>query len=181
VEITLDPGPGESDETVLCVKALVSEIKVFCLTLADVARNHYHPAVAVRPGVEMRVPILPGWWARPAKYFRVGAELQRCGYTLEGWDQAGGLLYVESCDERQQRWRYAPASDTHIASDPVEHLSKVSVAPPTDRVEAVIPGDPGLDLTIRTPVFRSPDGRWDAFVACHVYGPEDVVLVATSD
>jgi hypothetical protein len=44
VEITLDPGPGESDETVLCVKTLVSEIKVFCLTLADVARNHYHPA-----------------------------------------------------------------------------------------------------------------------------------------
>ncbi len=137
----------------------------------------YRPAVKARPGVSMRVPTLPGWWERPAKYFRVGAELRRCSYTLEGWDQSGGLLYVETCGERQQRWRYVPADDIRTPSDPVVDLVAEGVDRPTDRVTAAIPGDPRLSVTVRTLVLRSPDGRWDAFVARHVYGPEDVVVV----
>jgi hypothetical protein len=136
------------------------------------------PAVEARPGVSMRVPTLPGWWERPAKYFRIGVERRRCSYTIEGWDRSGGLLYVETCGERQRRWRYVPASDTRTPVDAiVDLLVTERVARPTDRVTARIPGDLGLDLTIRTPVFRSPDGRWEAFVARHVYGPEDVVVV----
>jgi hypothetical protein len=40
--------------------------------------------------------------------------------------------------------------------------------------------DPSLSLSVRTPVLRSPDGLWDAFIARHVYGPEDVIVVAVS-
>jgi hypothetical protein len=142
--------------------------------------QRYQPAVAARPGVTMRVPTMPGWWASPAKRFRAGAEIRRCDYVLEGWDRSGGLLYVETCGARQQRWRYEPADDTLAPSGAVADVSTAQVDRPTDRIAAAIPGDLSLSLTVRTPVLRSPDGLWDAFVARHVYGPEDVVIVAVS-
>lgn len=142
--------------------------------------QRYQPAVAAQPGVTMRVPTMPGWWASPAKRFRVGAEIRRCDYTLEGWDRFGGLLYVETCGARQRRWRYEPADDTLAPSGAVGDVSAEQVDRPTDRIAAAIPGDPRLSLSVRTPVLRSPDGRWDAFIARHVYGPEDVIVVAVS-
>ena len=142
--------------------------------------SRYEPAVEARPGVTMRVPTKPGWWASAAKSFRVGAEIRRCDYALEGWDRSGGLLYVETCGTHQRRWRYAPADDTLAPSAAVADVSAEQVDRPTDRIAAAIPGDLSLSFTVRTPVLRSPDGAWDAFVARHVYGPEDVVVVAVS-
>lgn len=142
--------------------------------------QRYQPAVEARPGVTMRVLTMPGWWDSPAKRFRAGAEIRRCDYVLEGWDRFGGLLYVETCGARQRRWRYEPADDTLAPSGAVTDVSAEQVDRPTDRIAAAIPGDPSLSLSVRTPVLRSPDGRWDAFIARHVYGPEDVVVVAIS-
>jgi hypothetical protein len=142
--------------------------------------QRYQPAVEARPGVMMRVPTMPGWWGGPAKRFRAGAEMRRCDYVLEGWDRSGGVLYVETCGERQRRWRYEPADDTLAPSGAVADVSTAQVDRPTDRIAAAIPGDPSLSLSVRTPVLRSPDGLWDAFVARHVYGPEDVVVIALS-
>jgi hypothetical protein len=142
--------------------------------------QRYQPAVEARPGVTMRVPTMPGWWASPAKRFRAGAEMRRCDYVLEGWDRSGGLLYVETCGERQRRWRYEPADDTLAPSGAVADVSAAQVDRPRDRVAATMPMDPSLSLSVRTPVLRSPDGLWDAFIARHVYGPEDVIVVAVS-
>jgi hypothetical protein len=142
--------------------------------------QRYQPAVEARPGVTMRVPTMPGWWASPAKRFRAGAEIRRCDYVLEGWDRSGGLLYVETCGTHQRRWRHVPADGTLTPSAAVADISAEQVDRPTDRIAAAIPGDLSLSLAIRTPVLRSPDGLWDAFVARHVYGPEDVIVVAVS-
>lgn len=162
-------------------RLIVAALAVVTLTIVvGAVFSRYQPAVEAQPGVEMRVLTMPGWWARPAKRFRVGAEMRRCDYTLEGWDRSGGLLYVETCGERQRRWRYEPGSDTLAPSDPVADISAEQVDRPTDRIAATIPGDLSLSITVRTPVLRSPDGLWDAFVARHIYGPEDVVAVAVS-
>lgn len=157
--------------------ATAALVTVALIVVGSAVFLHYRPAVEARPGVSMCVPTLPGWWERPAKYFRIGVERRQCSYTIEGWDRSGGLLYVETCGERQSRWRYVPADDTRAPADPVADLATERVNRPTNRVTAAIPGDPRLTITVRTPVFRSPDGRWEAFVARHVYGPEDVVVV----
>lgn len=159
----------------------VAALAAVALVIAGGAFVHrYEPAVEARSGVAMRIPTMPGGWASAAKSFRVGAEMRRCDYALEGWDRSGGLLYVETCGVHQRRWRYAPADDTLAPSGAVADVSAEHVDRPTDRVAAAIPGDLSLSLTIRTPVLRSTDGLWDAFIARHVYGPEDVVIVAVS-
>jgi len=142
--------------------------------------RHYRPAVKAQPGVTMRVLTLPAIWESPSKGFAVGAEVQRCAYALRGWDDDGNLYYTETCGQQVSEWQYSPASDTRTrlsASLPVDMRQRI-VSRPEDHVTASFPGDSQLQLAIREPVLRSPDGVWDAFVARHVYGPEDVVVVA---
>ena len=142
--------------------------------------RHYRPAVQAQPGVTMRVLTLPTFWENPSKQFAVGAEVQRCAYALRGWDDDGNLYYTENCGKRVYEWQYSPASDTRtrlsLSLPNATHQQVVSR--PVDHVTAIFRGDLQLQLAIREPVLRSPDGAWDAFVVRHVYGPEDVVVVA---
>lgn len=142
--------------------------------------RHYRPAVQAQPGVTMRVLTLPTFWESPSKGFGVGAEVARCAYALRGWDGDGNLYYTETCGQRVYEWQYSPASDTRtrLTSSLPDDLHRQIVNRPLDHVTASIPGDPQLRVSVREPVLRSPDGAWDAFVAKHVYGPEDVVVVA---
>ena len=112
------------------------------------------------------------------KATQVGAEVRRCEYELLGWSQSEGALYGEEvCGERKLNWVYWPMSD---------HYERAVTAVPEDlvrqdagdlvRVDSVYSLNPG----VRQPVLASPEGWWHAFVARHIYGPEDVVVVSTS-
>lgn len=142
----------------------------------------YRPAVKAQPGVTMRVLTLPTIWESPSKGFAIGAEVQRCAYALRGWDDDGNLYYTETCGQQVSEWQYSPVSDTRtrLSLSLPEGMHQQAVSRPVDCVTASIPGDPQLRLSVREPVLRSPDGAWDAFVAKHVYGPEDVVVVSIS-
>jgi hypothetical protein len=142
--------------------------------------RHYRPAVVAHPGVTMRVLTLPTIWENPARGFSVGAEVQRCAYALRGWDDDSNLYYTETCRQQVSEWRYSPATDTRtrLSSSLPDDMHQQTVGRPVSCVTASIPGDPQLRLSVREPVLRSPDGAWDAFVAKHVYGPEDVVVIA---
>jgi hypothetical protein len=164
----------------------VARVALLLVVLAVVAMplvRHYRPAVKAQPGVTMRVLTLPGIWESPSKGFAIGAEVQRCAYALRGWDDDGDLYYTETCGQQVSEWQYSPVSDTRTrlsASLPDDMYQQV-VGRPVNHVTASIPGDPQLRVSVCEPVLRSPDGAWDVFVARHIYGPEDVVVVATGE
>ena len=163
--------------------ARVALLLVVLAVVATPLVRHYRPAVAAQPGVTMRVLTLPSVWESPSKGFGVGAEVRRCAYALRGWDEDGNLYYTETCGQRVHEWRYTPTTDTRTRLGqllPGDMYYEIA-ARPVDHVTASIPGDPQLRLSIREPVLRSLDSAWDAFVACHVYGPEDVVVVLAGE
>jgi len=140
--------------------------------------HRYRPAVRATADAVLRVPTLPNFlWSTP-KAFAAGAEIRRCTYTLHGWDNEAALYYTETCGDRVFQWRYAPQSDTRILVATVpDDVLWTPVARPTDSVRATMPGDDPLQISIRGTVLVSPDGVWRAFIARHLYGPEDVVVV----
>jgi hypothetical protein len=161
----------------------VARVALLLVMLAVVATplvRHYRPAVQAQSSVTLRVLTLPTLWESPSKGFSVGAEVCRCAYALRGWDDDGNLYYTETCGQRVSEWRYSPASDTRtrLSASLPDDMYRQTVGRPVGYVMASIPGDPQLRLSVREPVLRSPDGAWDAFIAKHVYGPEDVVVVA---
>ncbi len=164
----------------------VARAALLLVLLAVVATpmvRHYSPAVKAQPGVTLRVLTLPTIWESPSKGFGVGAEVCCCAYALRGWDDDGNLYYTETCGQRVYEWQYSPASDTRtrLSASLLVDMRQRIVSRPEDHVTAGFPGDLQLQLAIREPVLRSPDGAWDAFVARHVYGPEDVVVVASGE
>lgn len=163
--------------------ARVALLLVVLAVVATPVVRHYRPAVKAQPGVTMRVLTLPSIWESPSKGFGIGAEVARCAYALRGWDADGNLYYTETCGKRVSEWQYSPATDTRtrLSASPPADMRQQAVSRPVDCVTASIPGDPQLRVSVREPVLRSPDGVWDAFVARHVYGPEDVVVVASGE
>jgi hypothetical protein len=136
----------------------------------------YRPVVSVEAGYVMRVPTEPGVLAGVVKATQAGAEVRRCEYELLGWSQSEGALYgVEVCGDRRLNWVYWPMSD---------HYERAVSTVPEDlvREEAVelvgVDSAYPLDGVVRGPVLRSPEGWWNAFVARHIYGPEDVIVVS---
>lgn len=141
----------------------------------------YRPAVQAVPDVVMRVPTLPNvLWSAP-KAFAAGAEIRRCVYELHGWDVDGALYYTETCGARAAYWRYAPQTDVRkpVAAIPDDVLWKPA-ARPTGSVEAMMPGDDQLHISTRGAVLVSSDGAWQALIARHLYGTEDVIVIATN-
>lgn len=139
----------------------------------------YEPAVDVDPGYVMRVPTEPGLLAGVVKATQTGAEVRRCEYELLGWSGSEGALYGEEvCGGRTVSWAYWPASDDYVREVPTipEDLvgEQVTELP---GVHSVLAG--AESLVVLQPVLRSPDGERHAFVARHIYGPEDVVVVSS--
>lgn len=163
--------------------ARVALLLVILAVVVTPVVRHYRPAVKAQPGVTMRVLTLPGVWESPSKGFGIGAEVARCAYALRGWDDDGNLYYTETCGQRVNEWRYVPTTDTRtrLSATLPDEMHQQVVSRPVDCVMASFPGDPQLRIAVREPVLRSPDGAWDAFVAKHIYGPEDVVVVAAGE
>jgi hypothetical protein len=143
----------------------------------------YRPAVTVDPTrTRAHVPTQPGPYAQVVKATQVGVELRRCDYTLLGWDGRDVLYGEEICGTRHRYWEYWPMSPTRLRT--------VDTVPPdlfrqrVDReqlralgVGSGIPQDEALRIVVGEPGLASRQGEWTAFVARHVYGPEDVVVL----
>ncbi len=172
----------------LCLAAVAG---VLALPLAA---GVYQPAVQTAPGAALRQVERPGWLAGVVKQLQAGAEVRPLVYEPLGWADEQALVY--------RTWRGAGYDRTGAWQDgaPGPAMAYDLVA------GASRPWDGALDGLYRTPcpngacvrplltktyqpadrlyfaghyaeVLPSPDGRWYAFVAQHVYGPEDLVLV----
>ena len=142
----------------------------------------YRPVVRVDPArVDMKVPTQPGPIAGVVKAAQSAAEIRRCSYTLLGWGDNDALYGEEVCDSQHRLWAYYPMSSESletVASVPDE-LFRREVTRDDLRaagVTSTIPQD-DLRIAVRVPALVSNEGWWFAFVARHLYGPEDVVVV----
>ena len=150
--------------------------------------SQYRPAVTVDPvEAHVRVPTQPGRIAGVVKTTQAGAEVRHCEYKLLGWSTQSALYGEETCGTRHRTWVYWPMSDQRLQTVTIvpADLFQQSVSREDLRAEGVratIPHDETLRITVRESGLASPESGsqgswWYAFVARHVYGPEDVVVV----
>ena len=144
----------------------------------------YQPAVRVEPEYAAQVITRPGPLVGVVKSMQAGAEVRKCEYELLGWSESQGALYgKEVCAQQTRIWAYRPLSDEHlhdVPSVPGDVVREIVPRARLDGVHSAIPLDNSLNLAVREPILVSPERRWYAFVARHIYGPEDVVVIATS-
>jgi hypothetical protein len=172
--------------TILAAAVLSVACCLGCVTIA-LSVFRYQPAVVAAPGCEMRWPTRPALGASVVKSYQRFFETRPCEYTVLGWSAAGTLFYQEGCqDNLPQVWAY----DLEKGNQP----SRMD-ASPTDLLQEAIPCSSILEwvrsprvrpadaepmvrnLTVRVDGLASPDGRWVAVVARHIYGPEDVIVL----
>ena len=152
----------------------------------------YRPAVKAAPGVELRLVDRPGLLAGAVKSCQAAAEVRGCQYEPLGWVDAQTLVYRQWCGGYYDVDGWHPGSpgapqayrlDTDTVT-PFEGDVDTLSREPCPRSTCVNPGlaevypgggyFPGQYET----VLISPDGRWVAFTAEHVYGPEDLLVIS---
>lgn len=151
----------------------------------------YQPAVVAAPGHTMHVLTQPGLLEGVVKRAQSIVEIRPCTYTLLGWSNDNALYYQEQCGGAAAlTLAFKPGRDTRPWTarvpgqrEPLPEL--VAQKPATPVFELVrAPGvwpereEPNTRrIYIQSAGMISPDGRWVALVARHVYGAEDVLIV----
>jgi len=141
----------------------------------------YRPAVEAPPGAELRVVERPGWVAGAVRWCQAAAEISACQYEPLGWADAQTLVYRKWCGGHYTPAGWQPgepqpprAYDVKTgAITPFEGSVEHLLGERGPRAIATLDYFPGKYP--RTPI--SPDGRWIAFTARHVYGPEDLLVM----
>jgi len=147
---------------------------------------HYQPPVAPAPGGVLYVPTRPGLLDGAVKELQVFAELIPGDYEVLGWSSDSVLYYRETVKATQttRTWAYTPGEDArpHLVATPTG-IVPTAVAPRKlllERVRAPAWGasvEPTLLSSICQDGVASPDGRWAAAIANHIYGPKDIFVV----
>ncbi len=149
----------------------------------------YQPAVVAAPGHEMHVPTQTGLLDGVVKRAQVATEIRPCTYTLLGWSAEGVLYYQADCrGEKSQLWAYDPEQERlprKVNEAPANLTQGVPQVSAREQVRAPGVYPPAMepyarDVYVRGLHLASPDGRWVAVVARHIYGPEDVVVLTQS-
>ena len=150
----------------------------------------YQPAVLAAPGHTLILVTTPeSFCEQVRRQSETYWEIQRCQYELVGWDENETLFYNESCGEAPTRlFSYDPEQQTPpaivdavpdtlypIVTDPKAIGYVRADVYPASAEESV------RALSFPRPWIISPTGRWVAAVARHIYGPEDVIIVSTSE
>lgn len=173
----------------LCLAALLA-VLVFPWTRAP-----YQPAMATQPGVELRLVNRPsGLIATAVRSLQIGAEVRPEVYEPLGWADDQSFVYrLRQCAgyDRRGLWQEGEAGPLLIynvgadASHAWQGRLEDLYAQPCPVSACVTPllapfyagsGQPYFPGHYAQ-VFPSPDGRWRAAVARHVYGPEDLVVI----
>lgn len=153
----------------------------------------YRPAVEATPGVELRIVDKPGLLEGAVKRCQAAAEVRDCVYEPTGWADAETLVYRKWCGGYHTEEGWQPGVPGTVMLYDVEAgqtgLSLIDQAPSHATC------NPGVCVTpllaekeyfaplhylpgyFEDPVV-SPDGRWIAFTARHVYGPEDLFVMS---
>ncbi len=136
----------------------------------------YQPALTAAPGYHLDLVTEPGFFGGTVKAAQSIAELEPCAYTPLFWDSDNRLYYQAICEGTTQLWQYNPTS---------HFLQPVSMIPPNlstttiskNIVKTMVQNNSaGVDLSLKSNGYVSPNGQWVALVSQHVYGPQDVLV-----
>ena len=152
----------------------------------------YRPAAEPTPGVEMRMVEPPGFLESPVRACQAAAEMMGCQYEVLGWADERTLVYRRWCGGYHDVEGWHPGTP----GEPLAYdLETGTVTPFGGGLEGLFqerclashcvipalqelhPGRHYLPGRYDAPTL-SPDGRWVAFVAQHIYGPEDLLVLA---
>jgi hypothetical protein len=165
---------------------LLAACAVSVLAFPVVAR--YRPAVEAARGIELRIVNQPGFLEGAVRTCQTLAEVQNETYVPRGWADEHTLLYQQyRCGPQGLKWDCG--DETPWVYDVETGQAALSLAdePPLfqdtcDPQTCVKPrlATEWLFSGHQSPqAYISPDGRWIAFTARHVYGPEDLLIVST--
>jgi len=152
----------------------------------------YQPPVKAAPGVEMRVVEQPGLLDGAVKSCKAGAEVPGCQYEPLGWADAKTLVYRKWCDGHYAGTTWQPGSpgepllyDLDTGQVGVSLLDSAPFRETCTHSACVLPAlakrksfEQGYYPGKYGDALVSPDGRWVAFTARHIYGPEDLLVVS---
>ncbi len=145
----------------------------------------YRPAVEAGRGYDLMVVTHPAPWFNGLARAQATGEHQICTYDVLGW-QADALFYTSTCISNQSTtWRFVvgdQARPTPFTDPlPILHAEPLPLGETWETVKAFAGYPPDVDLRrlyVRKAGLRSPDGKWTALVAEHLYSRQDVVLVS---
>jgi hypothetical protein len=152
---------------------------------------HYRPAVRAAPGVELRLVERPGLMEGAVRSCQAAAEVRGCQYEPLGWADAQTLVYRQWCGGRYEMGVWHPGDSQppqayHLDTDEVtpfvgdlDALVHETCAPLVCVLPALAEKEPfeqGYYPGRYEDALISPDGRWVAFTAEHIYGPEDLLV-----
>ena len=151
----------------------------------------YRPAVTATANHDVRWVTEPDLIGKVVKQAQYLSETRPCDYTLRGWDANATLYYDETCwGFLAQTWAYAPQAgraawrtsnmpDTWVKPVCTHTPILALVESPGWSSAEAAQAYPRLALQ-DSPVLPSPDCRWLAVVASHVYGPRDILLIGAT-
>ncbi len=145
----------------------------------------YQPALLAAPGYTLNNITDPGWLNGRIKTVQIAIEQVPCTYALLGWQEDEHLYYQAVCGGDGQMWRYAVSTDRSEKVDTLPddlHVVSVPVSTIEDSLLANVYPPELATVSRRTFITGEPlasgNGRYTALVARHVYGPQDVLLLA---
>ncbi|MBL7063114.1 MAG: hypothetical protein ISS49_02750 [Anaerolineae bacterium] len=155
----------------------------------------YRPAVQAAPGVELRVVEQPGLLAGVVRSCQAAAEVRGdCQYEPLGWADAQTLVYRIRCGghyDKTGAWHPGapqPPQAYHLDTDEVSPYDRDVDALSQEicaTSKCVLPAlaarkqfEQGYYPGAYGDAFISPDDRWVAFTAEHIYGPEDLLVIS---
>ncbi len=163
-------------------------ISLLAVVLAAVSRSSpYSPGLAPGAGYRLWNATEPrGLLAAYGKSIQQWLDIRDCQYEVLGWSSDGVLYFQGGCGGQSLSWRAVPDRPGSVlpvaAAPPGLYRDPVLKAILLDRVRAPgvrpVSAEPYTrDVYVRSMPYPSPDGRWLAFVAERVYGPQDVLLL----
>lgn len=166
------------------------------LALFPAAIGPYRPAVSVKPGVESCHVTRPERLKNVIKSLQSEAEVRSETYELLGWADARRLVYRvgyssgNNCPDVLNSGAAAVAAAYDIDSGisrvwdgEIDALYRESCLQSRCILPSLTSSQdgraylPGCDYHS----LLSPDGNWVAFVVAHLYGPEDVMILANAE
>jgi hypothetical protein len=162
----------------------------------------YEPAVRPAHNAQLQMVEAPDWVMGVARRNQVSAEIPGCAFEALGWADAHTLVYRKWCGgffdpNNHYAWkegtptpprayRVDTKSDLPYTGDLTalvrETCSYWSCVRPLLEKDSILSSSPSSRYpAIPNDSVVSPDGKWVAFRARHVYGPEDLLVVATAE
>ncbi len=200
---------GWSMQSAIHLRGNVSRLPQFYLLVLGVVcvlgfawLHPYEPAVRPARNAQLQMVEAPDWVMGVVRRNWVSAEIPGCAFEALGWADANTLVYRKWCGgffdpDNHYAWKegtptpprlYQVDTKTDLAyTGDLTALSRDTcsywscVRPLVDKDYLLSSSPSARYPAIPNDSVVSPDGKWIAFRARHVYGPEDLLVIGKAE